>query len=206
MNGPPVRGFSGWAIAAFLTGLVPLIGIVAALPLGIVAMVKIARTGDRGKWLAIIGMVVAGLWWVGVVALGLWVQSNQAQRDDAGAITEAGTLDFGAVRTGDCVTIPGILEGGSVGASDMVGVPCADAHNAQALFVVTFPDTHYPGKTAIGQRTAQVCGPRYAAERVPPPHQYLLYPTNSRWDQSDGHRAICFITNGGQAMTGSSLH
>jgi hypothetical protein len=185
---------------------VPVIGILAALPLGIVALVRISRTGARGKWLAIIGMVVSGLYWVGLLALGFWVESNQAHRNDAGVITQAGTLDFASVRRGDCVTIPGLLDGGTVGAFDIKGVPCADEHNAQAVFVVTFPDTDYPGRNAIGHRTALACGPKYAALHVPGADQYLLYPTESRWGQSDGHRAICFITNGGETMTGSAFN
>lgn len=203
---PPTRGFSGWAIAAFITGLIPLIGIVAALPLGIVALVKIAKTGDRGKWLAIIGMVVSGLWWIGIVALGLWVQSNQAQRDDNGVITEEGTLDFGDVRRGDCVRIPALVDEGTVGAFDLKGVPCADEHNAQALFVVNFPDSDYPGKTGLERQSALACGPKYAAENVQPTNRYFLYPTEDRWNQTDGHRSICFITNGGEPMTGSAFN
>ena len=201
------RRYSGWAIAAFVTGLLlPLVGILVAVPLGIVALVKISRTGAKGRWMAIVGIVLSVLWWVGVIALALWANSNQAQRNDAGVIDKAGTLDFGDIRAGDCVTISGLGGGGAIGAFDIKGVPCVDSHNAQAVFVVTFPEASYPGETAIGNQAQQACSPAYRPYRSLSLQSYTLYPTQSRWDESHGHRAICFLTHGGgQTMTGSVL-
>ena len=64
----------------------------------------------------------------------------------------------------------------------------------------------HPGRAAIGQKATTVCGPKYAELDVPRSDQYLLYPTEDRWGQSDGQRAICFITDGGKTMTGSALN
>lgn len=200
------RRYSGWAIAALLTGLLlPLVGILVAVPLGIVALVKISKTGAKGRWMAIVGIILSVLWWVGAVAVGIWVNSNQAERNDAGVITKAGTLDFGDIRTGDCVKISGLDNGGTIGAFDIDGVPCAESHNAQSVFVISFPDTDYPGETAIGNQAQEACTPKYAPYRSLPFQSYTLYPTESRWDGTDGHRAICFLTNGGKTMTGSVL-
>lgn len=44
----PAAGWSGWAIAAFLCSLIPFLGILAAVPLAIVALVKISKTRQRG--------------------------------------------------------------------------------------------------------------------------------------------------------------
>ena len=156
--------------------------------------------------MAITGLVVSGLWWVGLFGIGIWAQSTQAHRDDAGVINDAGRLDFGDVRRGDCVKIPGLHDGDTVGAFDITGVPCADEHNAQAIYVVIFPDTAYPGESVIERRTALACGPKYLAENIQPAGKFYLYPTENRWDQTDGHRAICFITNGGRPMTGSAVN
>lgn len=200
------RRYSGWAIASFVTGLLlPLVGILVAVPLGIVALVKISRTGAKGRWMAIVGIVLSVLWWAGAVAVGVYVYNNQAERNDAGVITGAGTLDFGDIRAGDCVKISGLDNGGKIGAFDIEGVPCAESHNAQSVFVVSFPDTDYPGETAIGKQAQEACTPTYAPYRSLPFQTYTLYPTESRWDGTDGHRAICFLTNGGQTMTGSVL-
>ncbi|MDQ3307200.1 MAG: DUF4190 domain-containing protein [Actinomycetota bacterium] len=60
---PGSGGWNGLAIAAFVIGLVvPLVGILVAVPLGIVALVKIGKSRQRGKGLAISGMVPSVLW------------------------------------------------------------------------------------------------------------------------------------------------
>lgn len=201
------RRYSGWAIAALVTGLLlPLVGIFVAVPLGIVALVKISRTRAKGRWMAIVGIILSVLWWVGAIGLAVWVNSNQAERNDAGVITKAGTLDFGDIRTGDCVTISGLDNGADIGAFDIEGVPCAESHNAQSIFVVTFPDDlAYPGETQIGQQAQDACSAKYQTYSSLPFQSYTLYPTENRWDGTGGHRAICFLTNGGQPMTGSVL-
>ena len=54
---PPTDGF---AVATLLTGVVPLIPV--TLVLGVTALIRTARTGARGRGLAITGLVLAGLW------------------------------------------------------------------------------------------------------------------------------------------------
>ncbi len=140
-------------------------------------------------------MVVSGLWWVGLFGIGIWVRSNQAHRDEAGVINDAGRLDFGDVRRGDCVKIPGLQDGATVGAFDITGVPCADTHNAQAIFVINFPDSAYPGEAVIerqdrGRRVDRGSRPSTSSR----PASSISTRTEQRWDQSDGHRAICFVT------------
>jgi hypothetical protein len=58
--GPRQYGPNGYAIWCFtlgLAGAVPL-----SLLLGVIALGKIRDTGQRGRWLAISGMVLAVLW------------------------------------------------------------------------------------------------------------------------------------------------
>lgn len=202
----PKRPYSGWAIAALVTGLVPIAGIAAAIPLAIVALVKISRTRERGTWLAVTGMVISGVWWVGLLGLTSWVATTPAHRNDAGVITESGRLDLSEIRRGDCVSISGLTEGDPTQTLGITGVPCVEGHNAQALFIVVFPDVSYPGEEAIQQQTRLECASHYAEARINEVDQFLMFPFEKRWSESGGHRAICFITNGGGRMTGSSLH
>ncbi len=206
--GQQVRpGYSGWAIAAFITGLVlPLVGLFAAVPLGIVALVKISHSGAKGRWMAIVGMVLAVLWWVGIIALGLWATSTQAQRNDAGQIDQSGRIDFGDIRTSDCVTIPGLGGAGEIDSFDLKGVPCADSHNAQAFFIVTFDSSSYPGLATIAAQTKQTCSAKFATLVKPGLEPYALYPTEGLWNGGNGHRAICFIIRtDAKPMTGTHL-
>lgn len=65
-SGPVVPRTDGFAIAGFVTGL---IGIVVLAPvLSIVGLRRIRRTGDRGRSLAITGLVLTGCW-LAVIAL-----------------------------------------------------------------------------------------------------------------------------------------
>jgi hypothetical protein len=144
------------------------------------------------------------LWVGGLVAIGLWVDSSQAHRNDAGVITDPGTLEFGDVRAGDCVTISGLGDGGTIGAADITGVPCTQSHNAQAIFVAPLAGTDYPGVSSVGAQAQQLCTPKYQAYRPLNLTGFTLYPTESRWNSPGGHRAICFVTRSGdQTMTGS---
>lgn len=63
---PVVHGTDGFAIAGFVTGL---IGMVVLAPVfSIVGLRRIRRTGDRGRSLAITGLVLTGCW-LAVIAL-----------------------------------------------------------------------------------------------------------------------------------------
>jgi len=205
---PVKKGYSGFAIASFITGLIiPVVGFLVAIPLGIVALVKIKRHGYKGRWMAIVGIVLSLLWLGGAIAVGVWFNSTAAERNSEGVITSAGRLDFGDIRTGDCVKISGLDSGAEIGLFDITGVPCADPHNAQSVYVVTFDEGRdYPGATAIGRLAQTACAPHYAPFQGQDLSTYTLYPTESRWDQDNGHRAICFVTKGADStMTGSVL-
>ena len=57
---PPRRATSGWAIAAFVFGLLACVPL--GVILGIVALVKIRRGRGSGRGLAIAGLVFSALW------------------------------------------------------------------------------------------------------------------------------------------------
>ena len=128
-----------------MTACIPWIGILAAVPLGIVALVKIGKSRQRGKGLAIAGMVISALIWVATIGIGIAVYNNTASRDSNGDITEAGRINFADIRTGDCVQIDGINSGKSVGLLDVQGVPCSSRHDAESVGDVVFGQTAYPG-------------------------------------------------------------
>jgi hypothetical protein len=198
------RGYSGLAIAAFVTGLVlPLVGILAAIPLGIVALVKISKTHAKGRWMAIAGMTLSVLWWAAIIGVAIWAISNQAQRNDAGQIDKAGDLSFSDVRVGDCVTIDGLASGATI--ENLKGVPCADSHNAQAYWIVPINASDYPGEAAVAQQARRGCLPKftpYAGLGLLP---HYLYPTESVWNSSGGHQAVCFAIASDRGETTGSV-
>lgn len=201
------QGWNGLAIAGFVTSFLPLISILITLPLSIVGLVKIGKTHERGKGLAIAGIVIAVLWWIGVIALGAWVSANQVERGDTGRISESGHIDFGSVRVGDCVTIPDVNSGeDKVNVSDLKGMPCEQTHNAQAIYIVGFDSEDYPGEAALTSKAFGKCRQQLATADATGVRPYVLYPAESLWDDDNGHRAICFAVKPGfEEMTGSVL-
>ncbi len=204
-------GWSGLAIAAFVTALVlPLVGILVAVPLAIVALVKIAKSREKGKGLAIAAIVIAVLWWIGAIILGVWVARQQVERNDAGEITEEGIVEFGDIRAGDCVTIPDLDGEGDVNTFELKGVPCSETHNAQAVAITAIDGESYPGESALGRQSLAPCTTALRTELrgvelgpggyVP----YRLIPTEGIWDDDGGHRVICFVIRADFGdMTGS---
>ncbi len=205
-DGP--TGWSGWAIAAFVVGLiVPWVGILIAIPLGIVALIKIGRSRQRGKVLAIVGMVLSVLWWVALIALGVWAVSQQANRDDSGAITKSGRISFGDIREGDCISIPGSSGAENIDTFKLKGVPCDEAHNAETVAVIQIDGSAYPGQGSLDDQSVQPCVDAVSA--IPAVQDggyepYRLIPTEGIWSDQSGHRVLCFVVKSGfDTFTGS---
>lgn len=202
-------GWSGWAIAAFVTSLIPLVGIIAAVPLAIVALVKIAKSALKGKWLAIAAIVISVLWWIGAIGLAVWWAGQTVDRNNAGQITKEGRLDFGQIQVGDCVNIPDPGGPGNVNTFDLKGVPCGSPHNAETAAILPVSGSSYPGFGVLDSQTVGQCDTRaqsYVAGTGAPAtglQSYRLIPTQSIWDSDNGHRVICFVTRTDYAdMTG----
>lgn len=191
-------GYSGLAIASFVTGLIlPLVGILVAVPLGIVALVKISGTRKKGRWMAIAGIVLSVLWWVAIITFGVILAAQQAERDSSGAISKAGRIDFGDIRAKDCVTIPNLADNAEVDTFDIKGVPCDEAHNAETVAVLPISGSAYPGQAELDNQSSQQCVS--AVEQVPGVstdyRPYVLLPNKDIWDGTDGHRVLCFVVD-----------
>ncbi len=195
------------AIASFVTGLIlPLIGIVVAVPLGIVALVKLSGTGRKGRWMAISGIVLSVLWWVAVITIAVILAAQHAERDSAGTITKAGKINFGDILENDCVNIPHLADNAEVDTFDLEGVPCADAHNAETVSVLPVPGSTYPGQSELDKQSSRDCVS--AVQQVPGVsadfRPYILLPNKDIWDGMDGHRVLCFVVDSTFGdMTGS---
>lgn len=195
---PPV---SGLAVAALIVGLVlPCLGLFIAVPLAIVALVRISKGRNTGKWLAIGGIVAAVLWLVGFIVLAVVLEGQKAERDDAGHIVKAGTLAYGDIRVGDCLVIPSAGEGIDADPSEIKGTPCDEAHNAQSVGVFSYGvDKGYPGGDQLQDDSEQTCvaaaTPYVRANRDADLMSYRVIPNESVWDSDGGDRVVCFVTN-----------
>lgn len=196
----PASGWSGWAIAALISSLVPLLGILAAIPLAIVALVKIRRSRQRGQLLAIAAIIISILWWVGAIGLGVAWFNDTAERDNQGVITSEGRLEIGQIQIGDCVSIPSLEDPDvEVGVYEMRGVPCDEEHNAEAVGVVEIEGEEFPGSAALDEESRTKCVAQaldYLVNGLPEGVKgFRLIPTEDVWNDDGGHRSICFAVN-----------
>lgn len=152
-------------------------------------------------------MVLSVLWIVGFVALVVVLVSQTAERDEAGAIVEEGRIDFGEIRVGDCVDIPGAGEG-DIDTFDVRGVPCDETHNAEAVDLIAIEQDDYPGQEALDSASADQCSATVSGivgAKAAGYQAYRLIPNERIWSDDNGHRVVCFAAEKGFGEMDRSL-
>ena len=144
---------NGWAVASLVLGILG--GVIWGAVCGFVALGKIRDTGQKGRGMAIAGIILSGLWAVVLVALvALHGQANAylsqpTSSPDVQAST--GIVDIHDLAAGECFRWPH----GSV--SSITLIPCGQAHNAQVFAVWTLSESSYPGYGQLLQVATQGC-------------------------------------------------
>ena len=184
---PPAQQTNWWAIVSLIFGVIG--GVLISVVCGIVGLNK-AKQGQGGRWLAIAGLVLSGLW---VLLLA------------AGAIfyftIGKGTVTATDVKVGDCLKeIPGSTRVLTV---DTVG--CDKPHGGEVFAVLLMPEGDFPGQSAI-EEYQNKCEPElasYAPDAITDNsvQLYVLYPTAETWKQGD--RAVTCVATLDPPRTGS---
>ena len=195
----PKPGTNGFAIAALVFGIIPVcfIGVVFA----IVALVQIGKTRQKGKGFAIAGLVLSGLWLIGIVTAGVIGSLDKADRDASGAVTKEGKILTDDLKVGDCFNG---LEDFKVGTTiaSVTGVPCAELHEAQAFGEVPLKGSKYPGTEVLQrQEQGQACidkleevAPKtFKAQNV---GVIWIYPQKLSWKLGNHHLTCVAISVG----------
>ncbi|MFD2688436.1 DUF4190 domain-containing protein [Streptomyces phyllanthi] len=196
---------NGLAIAALVLGILcflPLVGLV----LGIVALVQIGRRGERGKGMAVSGMVLsvigALLMTVSLATGGardFWEGFQEAARDNGSTFS---------VEKGECFDAPnGSLEGY---AYDVDTVPCSGEHDAEVFANFDLPDGGWPGDDAVTEVADDKCytlADSYAMDSWAMPLDvdvYYFTPTRQSWGLGDREITCMFgSTDEKGSLTGS---
>jgi hypothetical protein len=133
----------GVSIAAFISGLV------CCAPVGVIlGIIGIRRTKDgqrKGRWAAVVGLVLGALGilaWVGIVAGGVWIFANTVTPDNA--------------EVGQCVDIE--TDGNEV---TMLKKECDESHDGE---IVAVEEVDSDNKEAIETGMADYCGEAIDAE------------------------------------------
>jgi hypothetical protein len=206
-GGPPKPGVNGFAIAAFVLGLIG--GGILSVIFGIVALVKIRKRPQRGKGLAIAGLCLTGVWVLALVAILVVHAQTTSQRSSAtGQITKPGHLDALSLQTGDCFQNPT----GSTPASevdDVTAVPCTTPHDAQVIAELPVAGSAYPGEAAFRTQAESGCQAKLKAvvdqSKVTSTMNLLwIYPEEDAW--TDGMRHLsCLVVNDTKDVTSSLM-
>jgi hypothetical protein len=186
----PVDGF---AVASLVSGILALIPL--AVIFGMVALSRVARTGARGRALAIAGLVLGGTWAVAApVTAGVLI----AQRPSARPVQVTLPKVF-SLRTGEC------LNSAPSGAGLHV-LGCGQPHDAEVFATFRVGGQRYPGAAALQLQAAQGCGSRISGYMNPQLSAMLdesyVYPSPGAWAAGE-RTVICTVRGTDGPLTGS---
>jgi len=203
----PAR-FNGLAVTSFVLGILcclPGLGLI----FGLFALPQLKRRGERGRGLAIGGIVMSS---IGIVLLVAFFGTNAAhdfwQGFKDGARDSRGSGVTFTVKKGECFNTPaGSLAGD---AYDVDKVPCSGKHQAEVFAAFGLPAGGYPGDDAITKSVEEKCyglQGRYAMDSWAVPDDVDIYyftPTRQSWRLGD-REVICMFGNTDEkgTLTGS---
>jgi Domain of unknown function (DUF4190) len=213
---------NGYAVASLVLGVIgiTIIGAIASVILGILALGQIRRTGERGRGLAIGGLACSGLW---LVLIGAYFvlpgskspappsSSGHSSPPTAGPSSPAGpgalSTNVFALQPGQCFQNPPASQT-VLGVTYVTVVPCSKPHNAQAFVQFTVTGTSYPGVEALKRQADTGCQARIKktvqmSKIKNSMTLHYLYPLQSSWAS---HKTItCIIVNSKPNLTASLL-
>jgi hypothetical protein len=189
----PRRATDGVAVAALISGLIPAIPV--TLVLGPLALIRVGRSGKRGRALAITGLVLAGLW---IVAGAIVAAAIITRPPPPKPVTLPQVF---SLRAGQCV------DSGASAISGVHVLSCAQAHDAEVFATFRVAGSRYPGAAALQQRAGRGCvarlsgylNPQLSADSLA---QSYIYPGAGAW--SAGERTVvCTVRSTSGPLVGS---
>ncbi|MFH9178283.1 DUF4190 domain-containing protein [Streptomyces albogriseolus] len=198
----PPAAVNGVAIAALVFGVLCFLPAVGLL-LGLIALSQTKRRGERGKGMAIAGVTLSSLglalWTVALVTGGasaFWEGFRKGARSDSVL----------SLRTGDCFTSPGGLEGWT---TEALTVDCADEHDGEVFALVAVPGSDFPGDDSLVELSEDRCYERrsaYVMDGWSLPEEigvYYFAPSEQSWSFGDRSVACVLGREDGSRFSGS---
>jgi hypothetical protein len=227
----PAGKANGFAVASLILGVIgiTIIGAVTSVVLGILALRQIRQTGQRGRGLAIGGLVCSGLW---LALIGAYfvlpggksspappppsaghsssssaTSSPTATTPSSSASPKALSASVFSLRPGQCFQNPPASRT-ILGVTYVTVVPCSTPHNAQAFVQFAAKGTSYPGGEALKHQADTGCQSQIkktvqTSKIKNTMTLHYLYPLQSSWPS---HKTIiCIIVNSKANLTTSLL-
>jgi hypothetical protein len=184
----PGGGKNGFAVAALICGILAPCGLgLLALIFGIIALVQIKNSGQRGRGMAITGIALTGVWAVvgAIVLVVLLAIGASADRDNDGEVS------LTSLRPGDCIER---LEEGPA-STTVPAVPCAEPHEGEVYAIFDLADGDWPGDEAVWEEAESGCVDRlfdysptaYEDEQI---DIFYVHPTSDTWGTGD-REVVC---------------
>jgi hypothetical protein len=176
------------AILALVFGIVAFTPI--SIVLGIVALVQIPKNHQKGKGLAIAGIVISVLWVAGFVALLVAIGPTEPERDASGQVTATTDTRPDKLRVGDCVSS---LKEGEV--KDVQIAPCGGPNGGKVFAVFDMPKGKWPGLSGVQAAAEKGCTDRYVASKQQadkPSDVFYFHPVESGWALGD-RGVVCLV-------------
>ncbi|WP_344465461.1 DUF4190 domain-containing protein [Kitasatospora kazusensis] len=188
-------GSNRFAIASLVTGLLCCVWPLA-LGFGITALIQLRRRGQRGKALAVAGVVLGGLGLCATVVGGVTALLL------GGSVF--GSVKVSALRTGQCFDrAPKLMT------DRFLVVPCGQPHFGEVTGTTELFGDHFPGRDAVSTMAAKLCGTMtvsYAADPWGVPARlrrvHFAAGDQTAWDR-DPHLAVCAFVDDSARMRGS---
>lgn len=209
--GPPASDkTNGFAIASLVLGIIG--GALLSVIFGILALRQIKERGEKGRGMAITGLVLSGVWAVlacGGIVLGAVLDANDTS--SASSSTPFGTIDEPDVTSGGNGSVYELQVGDCVNdlttnvtVYDIPTTSCDLPHEGEVFAVYDLPAGAYPGDDVADEEAFNGCDERYdsyATKDVEDIQIYYLSPTEDSWllDRS----VVCIATPESGTLTGS---
>jgi hypothetical protein len=177
---PQAQTTSGFAVASLILGLLG--GVLFSVIFGIIALGKTKPGGQRGRGMAIAGLVLSGVW-VAIIAAAIVFA----------ALSPTHTVSARNVKVGDCFA--DTPTGSRV--SWVNTTSCDRPHSAEVAAVLTMPDGPFPDDSVFSdykQRCRDSLA-SYSATAMQDPNVDLavMPPSQDSWKQGD-RDMVCIAT------------
>ncbi|MEU3602410.1 DUF4190 domain-containing protein [Streptomyces sp. NPDC006798] len=201
---PSVNGFSVASLISGIACCMPPLGLV----LGVIGLRQIKRKGQRGKGMAITGIVLSTVSTLLVTLFLATGAANDVWREFEEAADEVASYKtVEDLRTGHCYNLPGSTGKDGEEVSEVRVVDCAEPHEAEVTGVFKLEGyDSYPGDealTPVAEGRCTAVDRAYALDdwAIPPTmERYFLTPTAESWKLGDRRVTCSYATEGGKKV------
>ncbi|MFG2002598.1 DUF4190 domain-containing protein [Spirillospora sp. NPDC048911] len=194
---PAGNSTNGLAIASLITGLLGCFGVLGLI-LGVISLKQIKERGQKGRGLALGGIVLSVLWVVGGTASYLFLSS--LDKDDLDKLatpkttsTKPKDVRANKMRVGDCINDnsgASTATDAPVEVDSVKVVPCTSPHDGEVLATFRLAAATLPSESQMGKLAGNGCQQRVTRRINRDPARAQLdisyyYPTVQSWASGD---------------------